>query len=60
MLSLLLVWRYRQPIVLTGNVFVWIYLVRLGGDIGWSDLVGASMLAGVIVTALARCGSPGS
>ncbi|MEZ5266573.1 MAG: benzoate/H(+) symporter BenE family transporter [Acidimicrobiia bacterium] len=51
-LSLLLIWRYRQPIVLTGNVFVWIYLVRLGGDIGWSDLVGASMLAGVIVTAL--------
>ncbi len=28
-LSLLLIWRYRQPVVLTGNVFVWIYLVRL-------------------------------
>lgn len=51
-LSLLLIWRYRQPLVLTGNVFVWIYLVRLGSGITWSDLVGASMLAGVIVTAL--------
>ncbi|MEZ5411475.1 MAG: benzoate/H(+) symporter BenE family transporter [Acidimicrobiales bacterium] len=51
-LSLLLIWRYRQPLVLTGNVFVWIYLVRLGSGISWSDLVGASMLAGVIVTTL--------
>lgn len=54
--SLVLVARYRQPLLLTGNVFVLIFLSRLGGELAWADLVGATMVAGAIVLVLGPLG----
>lgn len=49
LLSLALTVRYRQPLILTGNVFALIFIASLGGQITYSELVGASILAGTIV-----------
>lgn len=54
--SLVVVARYRQPLILTGNVFVLIFLSQLGGRIPWPELVGASMLAGALVLVLGPLG----
>ncbi len=51
-LTLVLVWRYRQPLLVTGNVFVLIFVASLGGQLSWSELIGASMLAGAAVLVL--------
>ncbi|MDX1658623.1 MAG: benzoate/H(+) symporter BenE family transporter [Nitriliruptorales bacterium] len=48
--------RYRQPLVVTGNIFIIIFVVRLGGDVPWAELVGASMLAGALVLVLGPLG----
>ncbi len=55
-LSLALVWRYRLPMLLTGNIFVLIFVASLGGRLGWRDLVGASMVAGAVVLVLGLLG----
>lgn len=47
--SLVLVVRYRQPLLVTGNVFVLIFISQLGDRLAWPELVGASMVAGAIV-----------
>lgn len=47
--SLALVARYRQPLLLTGNVFVLIFLSQLGDELAWPELVGAAMVAGAVV-----------
>ncbi len=47
--SLLLTIRYRQPMLLTGNVFAIIFFASLKGNIGFAELAGASLLAGAIV-----------
>lgn len=54
--SLALVVRYRQPLLLTGNIFVLIFLSRLGGELAWPELVGAAMVAGAIVLVLGPLG----
>ncbi len=55
-LGLILTLRYRQPLVITGNIFIIIFVVRLAGDIPWPELVGASMLAGAVVLVLGPLG----
>jgi benzoate membrane transport protein len=55
-LALALTLRYRQPLLLTGNVFVLIFIARLGTDIAWPELVGASMVAGAVVLVLGPLG----
>jgi benzoate membrane transport protein len=55
-LSLVLIWRYRQPLVVTGNVFILIFVLLLGAELGWTELVGATMLAGAIVLVLGLTG----
>lgn len=55
-LTILLVVRYRQPLLVTGNVFVLIFVSRLGTDFAWAELVGASMLAGLAVLVLGLLG----
>lgn len=55
-LTLVLVARYRQPLLVTGNVFVLIFISRLGTDLLWSELVGAAMVAGAIVLVLGPSG----
>lgn len=53
LLSLLFVIRYRQPLFLTGNVFALIFFASLGGQLSYPELVGASILAGIIVLIIA-------
>lgn len=51
-LSIILVLRYRQPLLLTGNIFILIFVASLGTEFEWAELVGASMVAGALVLAL--------
>lgn len=48
--------RHRQPLLLTGNVFAVILIASLAGQVSYSDLVGASMLAGLLVVLLGALG----
>jgi benzoate membrane transport protein len=48
-LALVMTVRYRQPLLLTGNIFAIIFFVSLGDRVSFPDLAGASMLAGAIV-----------
>lgn len=46
---------FRQPLLLTGNIFVLIFIVSLQGRLSFAELAGASMAAGaavVFITAL--------
>lgn len=46
---------YRQPLLLTGNIFVLIFIVSLQGRVTFAELAGASVVAGaavVVITAL--------
>lgn len=59
LLSLLLSIRYRQPLIVTGNVFILIFIVSLGDQLEYAELIGACMMAGVgvlIVTVLGLVG----
>jgi benzoate membrane transport protein len=58
-LGLALTLRYRQPLLLTGNVFVLIFIASLGGQISYPELVGATILAGVGVVLLGLLGLTG-
>jgi benzoate membrane transport protein len=57
--SLILTLRYRMPLLLTGNVFALIFFVSLGDRFGFSELAGASILAGAIVLVTAMFGLTG-
>lgn len=54
--SLALVLRYRQPLAITGNMFVLIFVASLGSALSWQELIGASMVAGALVLALGLFG----
>jgi benzoate membrane transport protein len=58
-LALAMTIRYRQPLLLTGNIFAIIFFVTLGDRIGFSALAGASMLAGAILLLTALLGLTG-
>jgi benzoate membrane transport protein len=51
--------RYRQPLILTGNIFAIIFFVSLGDQIAFPDLAGASLVAGAVVLAAAAFGLTG-
>lgn len=51
-LALWLAMRYRQPLLVTGNVFIMIFVASLGTQLSWPELVGASMVAGALVLLL--------
>ena len=55
-LSLVLVLHYRQPLLVTGNLFVLIFIASLGSQLSWPELVGASMVAGGFVLLLGPLG----
>lgn len=59
LIALVLTVRYRQPLLITGNIFAIIFFVSLGDQISFPELAGASMLAGAIVLALAVVGLTG-
>jgi benzoate membrane transport protein len=54
--SLILTLRYREPLLLTGNVFALIFFASLGDRVSFPALAGAAMLAGAIVLATAVFG----
>ena len=56
LLSLVLTFRYRQPLLVTGNIFVLIFIASLGNELSWAELVGASMVAGALVLVLGPLG----
>ena len=58
-LALALTIRYRQPLLLTGNIFAIIFFVSLGDRISFAALAGASMLAGAILLLTAVLGLTG-
>jgi benzoate membrane transport protein len=49
LLGLGLTWRYQQPLLLTGNLFIMIFISGLGTQISYPELVGATILAGAAV-----------
>lgn len=56
LLSLILTIIYRQPLLLTGNLFLIIFINGLGGRVGFPALIGAAMLAGAVVTVIGLLG----
>lgn len=56
LIAIALTMRYRQPLLTTGNIFILIFVLLLGGDLRWPELVGATMLAGAIVLGLGLTG----
>jgi benzoate membrane transport protein len=57
--SLILTFRYRQPLLLTGNVFAVIFFGSLGDQFSFQELSGAALLAGAIVLLIAVFGLTG-
>jgi benzoate membrane transport protein len=56
LLTLVFVARYRQPLLLTGNIFLLIFVASLGAEIPWPELVGAAVVAGLIVLVIGPLG----
>lgn len=54
--SVVLAFRYRQPMLLTGNVFAIIFFASFGDQFSFAELSGASLLAGTIVLVAAALG----
>jgi benzoate membrane transport protein len=54
-----LTFRYRMPLLLTGNVFALIFFASLGGRETFEELTGAAMLAGAILLVTAVLGVTG-
>jgi len=57
--SVVLSFRYRQPLLLTGNVFAVIFFASLGDQFSFQELSGAALLAGAIVLLIAVFGLTG-
>ena len=55
-IALALALRFKEPLLLTGNIFVLIFISRLGGQVTWAELVGASIVAGGVVLLLEPLG----
>lgn len=55
-LSLWMTWRYRQPLLLTGNLFVIIFISGLGNQLSYPELIGATILAGAAVLLVSLLG----
>jgi benzoate membrane transport protein len=47
--SLVIAFYYRQPIIFTGNIFALIFIVSLGGEFSFSELMGAFIVTGAFV-----------
>ena len=49
LVALVLTLRYRQPLLVTGNIFAIIFYASLGGQVTFPELAGATILSGAIV-----------
>ena len=56
LMGFVLTWRYRIPLLVTGNAFIIIFIARLGTEFSWPELVGASLIAGVAVLIMVPLG----
>ena len=54
--GIILSFRYQQPLLFTGNVFVIIFFASVGDDYSYTDFAGASILAGIIVAVVSLFG----
>jgi benzoate membrane transport protein len=59
LIALIMTVRYRQPLLITGNIFAIIFFASLGDRMSFPALAGASMVAGAIVLATAVLGLTG-
>jgi benzoate membrane transport protein len=59
LLAVVMTTRYRQPLLLTANIFAIIFFVSLGDRLTFPALAGASMLAGAVVFVMALFGLTG-
>ena len=57
--TLVLSYRYRQPMLLTGNVFALIFFTSLGDQFSFRELSGAAFVAGAVVSLIAAFGLTG-
>jgi benzoate membrane transport protein len=55
-LALVLSLWYRQPLLVTGNIFVIIFFVSLGDQVTFEELTGATIVAGAVVFVAALFG----
>jgi benzoate membrane transport protein len=55
-IALVLAFRFKEPLLLTGNIFVLIFISRLGGQVTWAELIGGSIVAGAVVLLLEPLG----
>jgi benzoate membrane transport protein len=55
-LSLILAIRYRQPLLITGNLFFILFISGLEGQFNYPELIGASIVAGAVVLLLGILG----
>jgi benzoate membrane transport protein len=56
LVGLVLTLRFRQPLLLTGNIFILIFIVSLQGRLAFAELAGASMAAGAAVLLITALG----
>jgi benzoate membrane transport protein len=56
LVSLVAAIRYQQPLLFTGNIFVIIFIVSLGGTLTYPELIGAVVLAGGVIFLLSIFG----
>jgi benzoate membrane transport protein len=56
LLGIILAWRFQQPLLLTGNVFVIIFIGSLEGSLDFNEIIGGAVLAGLGVVILAALG----
>lgn len=59
LLTIVMVARFRQPLFVTCNMFLLIFVASLGSAFPWPELVGAAMAAGVVVLVLGGFGVVG-
>lgn len=59
LLSLALALRYRQPLILTGNIFALIFVASLVNQVSYPELIGAFILAGAGVLLVSALGLTG-
>jgi benzoate membrane transport protein len=52
LLSIVLVWRYRQPLFLIPNTTSIIFFGSLAGHLSWAEIIGATLAAGLVLLAL--------
>lgn len=54
--SLLLSYRYRQPLLMTGNVFALIFVASLGDRLTYGEIIGVAIVTGACILLLGALG----